>query len=695
MGSECDEKKSVPGKDLLGVFRPQGVAVIGASANPDKIGFQILQNIIDGGFSGRIYPINPKEESIMGHKAYASVCDVPEAIDLAVVAVPAKFVVNTMKECAQKGIGNVSIITSGFSEVGNVEEEQHIKQLADEHGISVLGPNTLGVVYTPSKLNASFGPQDVLPGKIAFVSQSGALAISLMGWTMMERIGLAALINLGNKADVEERALIEFFNQDDNVDVVVIYMEGVKDGRQFLETEIKKPVVVLKVGRSQRGARAAASHTGSLAGSDGIYDAVFKQLGVLRPRTFTEAFNWSRVLSLPLPKGPEAIVITNGGGIGVFATDECEAAGIPLLDDPDWLEEKFRKTMPSFGSSKNPIDITGQGHQEEYRQATRIALSEDRIKTAIILYCETAVTDPMAIALGIVEEYQECGKSKPLVVTMVGGERSREALHYLNQNQVPAFSAVDEAVSALKALYTWKEIKARPVDRPAMAPAPEEAVAIIESVRASGRCLLLEHEARQVLELCGVPTPKWAFAMDLDDAKHKAADLYPLAMKVTSPEIVHKTDVGGVALNIRTPEELQHRYEQMMDQVKNKQPEAKVWGVNLVQMISGIECIIGLSQDPQFGPVVMFGLGGVFVEVLKDVAFRVVPYGEIEAERMISDIRSRKVLEGFRGMTAHKPSLIQTLCAIQRLAPLVQEIDINPMMSNADGSFAVDARIII
>jgi len=691
----CASNNADKPKSLLGVFHPKNVAIIGATPNPEKIGFQIINNVISGGYEGEIIPVHPKETTILGKKVYKSVLDYPGTIDLAVVAIPAKLVIPTLLECAQKGIKHVSIITSGFSEVGNMKDELEIKRIADENNIAVLGPNTLGIVYTPAKLNASFGPSTLLPGKIAFISQSGALAISLMGWTVMEKIGLAALINLGNKVDVEESGLIEYFNHDKNVDVIVIYMEGVRDGKRFLKTKIEKPVVVLKVGRSARGARAAASHTGSLAGSDKIYDAVFKQLGILRADTFTEAFDWSRTLSLPLPDGDDIVIITNGGGIGVSTTDECEAAGIKLLDDPAWLEEKFRSTMPDFGSSKNPIDITGQGHEDQYRRSTEVCLNESRVKAAIILYCETAVTNPMGIAQAIEEAYRQSGRKKPLVVTMVGGERAREALQFLNERQIPAFSAVDQAVSALKILYTWKEISRRPKDNPTCEKAPQAVVDLIEKVRKEGRTVLMEHEARQAMELCGVPTPKSGFATNIDEAVKVAKDMYPLAMKIASPDIIHKTDVGGVVLNIRNEEELREKYSGMMERIKKAQPKAKLEGVNLIQMVSGIECIIGMSRDPQFGPVVMFGLGGVFVEVLKDVAFRVVPFGAIEAERLINDIKSKNILAGFRGMKAHLPSIIQTLCAVQKLAPLVKEVDINPLLTNSDGSFAVDARIIL
>lgn len=686
---------AVKPKSLVGIFNPRHVAIIGATPNPDKIGYQILKNTIDGGFAGEILPIHPRETEILGRKAYKSVLEVPGPIDLAIIAIPAKLVIPTLLECAQKGIKHVSVITSGFSEVGNVKDEQEIKAIGDKNGMSILGPNTLGIVYTPSKLNASFGPSKLLPGKIAFVSQSGALAISLMGWTVMEKIGLAALINLGNKVDVEEKGLIEYFNNDDNVDVIVIYMEGVKDGQRFMTTQIKKPVVVLKVGRSERGARAAASHTGSLSGSDKIFDAVFKQLGILRANTFTEAFDWSRSLSLPLPTGDEIVIITNGGGIGVSTTDECEAAGIKLLDDPAWLESKFRSTMPDFGSSKNPIDITGQGHEDQYRRATEVCLSEDRINGAIILYCETAVTNPLGIAKAIDAAYRVSGRKKPLVVAMVGGERSREALQFLNENQIPAFSAVDQAVSSLKILYTWRDILGRPKDNPSTEAAPQAVVDLINKVRAEGRKVLMEHEARKVMELCGVPTPQWGFATNVEEAVKQAKGMYPLAMKIASPDIIHKSDVGGVVLNIRSDDELREKYNAMMAKIAKAEPKAKLLGVNLIQMVSGLECIVGMSRDPQFGPVVMFGLGGVFVEALKDVAFRVVPFGKVEAERLMSDIKSRKILDGFRGLKAHRPSIIQTLCAVQKLAPLVKEVDVNPLMTNQDGSFAVDARIIL
>jgi acetyltransferase len=684
-------------KNLNCAFKPKRVAIIGASPDPKKIGHQIIKNVIDGGYEGEIIPINPNAGSVLGHKAYKSLSDVPEGVDLAVIAIPAPFVIAAMEECARRKVGAVAVITSGFGEVGNFDEEKKLTKIADDNNMALIGPNIFGLVYPPAKLNASFGPKDIYPGKIVFITQSGALGIGLMGWTAMKKIGLAALVSIGNKADIDEQDLITYFNKDENANVLLIYMEGLKDAPKFLRSKIEKPTVVLKVGRSSRGAQAAASHTGSLSGSDKIYDGVFKQLGILRASTFIEAFSWSRALSLPLPKGEDTLIITNGGGIGVATTDECEAQGIKILDDPAWLEGKFRSAMPDYGSTKNPIDVTGGAGVEGYRQALKIAFAEERIKSVIVLYCETAVTDPMDIAKAVTTTFEAAGRNKPVVVSMVGGVRTRDALDYLNEHHVPSSSLVDMSVSALKILYTWAEIKNRPASQVVLEKPPVQVNKIIDAVKAEGRNILMEHEARQVMELCGVPTPKWAFVRTADEAV-KIADskkMYPLAMKIASPDIVHKTDVGGVVLNIRDGKELKDSFEAMIARIKKTMPKANLLGVNLIQMVSGIECIVGITTDPQFGPAVMFGLGGVFVEALKDVTFRVVPFDAAEAGRMIGEIKAKKILDGFRGMKADKDSIIKTLIAVQKLAPLVKEIDINPLLTNQEGSYAVDARIVL
>lgn len=684
-------------QNLKKVFNPKSVAVIGASSEPGKVGYQILNNIITNGFKGKIYPINKKASEILGVKSYPTMLDVPADIDFAVIAVPAPLVEGVMLECVKKNVKGVVIITSGFSEIGKKKEEQVLKDIAEKNDIALLGPNTFGFVYTPSDLNASFGPQSVSKGKVAFISQSGALGISLMGWTMMEKIGLAAVVSLGNKAGIGEKELIEYFNDDPNVSVILIYMEGIKDGREFMTTKIQKPVVILKSGTSSRGAQAAASHTGSLSGSDKIYTAAFNQLGMMRARTFTQAFASASTLSLPMPKGPETLIITNGGGIGVSATDECENAGIKMLDDHAWMEQKFRPTMPEFGSTKNPIDVTGGGGRKGYQEAVRVALTEDKVHSVVVLYCETAVLDPVEVARAVIDEYNTVKRNKPLVVTMVGGERSRQAIQLLNENQIPAMTEVREAIAGLKSLYTWQEISSRPKEKVKNPEIPAKALEVIEAIRKEGRTFLLEHESRQVLELCGVPMPKWGYATTADEAVQvaEAKQMYPIAMKIASVDIIHKSDVGGVLLNIKNADDLRAKFAQMMETVKRNAPKANLLGVNLCQMVDGLQCIVGMNKDAQFGPAVMFGLGGIFVEVLKDVSFRIVPFSENEAARLVGEIKAKKLLDGYRGQGAHKESIIKTLMAIQKISEHVKEVDINPLITNKDGSYAVDARIIL
>ncbi|RLF16712.1 MAG: acetyl CoA synthetase [Thermoprotei archaeon] len=442
------------------MFYPKSVAVIGASRKPGKIGHEILRNLIEYGYPGKIYPVNPSADEILGLKCYKSVLEIPDEVDLAVISVPAKFVPEVLEQCGKKGVKAVAVISAGFGEIGNVDLERKIVEIARKYNMRLLGPNIFGLVYTPSKLNASFGPRDVLPGNIAFISQSGALGIALMGWTILEEIGLSAVVSVGNKADIEDADLLEFFGKDEHTKVILIYMEGVKDGRKFMkvarEVSKRKPIVVIKAGRSERGAKAAASHTGSLAGSDRVYDAAFKQCGVLRANNFEEAFDWARALAiLPPPSGENVVIITNGGGAGVLATDACEAYGLKLLEMPKDLEDKFRKYMPAFGSPHNPIDLTGQASEEQYKGALLEALNEPRIHSIILLYCQTIITDPEALADAIIEAYTQAKVKKPIVVNFVGGVECDRAMRKMEKAGIPTYPTPERAVSALAALHRW------------------------------------------------------------------------------------------------------------------------------------------------------------------------------------------------------------------------------------------------
>ena len=450
-------------ENVKALFEPDSVAVIGASAKEGKIGYEIISNVINYGFDGEVYPVNPKEDEIMGKKSYDSVLDIPGDVDMAVIVVPSDYVLNVVEECGKKGVKAAPIITSGFGEVGKDDLENEIVETANEYGMRILGPNVFGVAYPPENLNSTFGPEEIRSGGIALVSQSGALGIALMGWTILHKMGMSAIVSIGNKSDLDDQDFLKYFKYDDNTEVVILYIEGIDDGEKFMEAAKEavkdKPIIAIKAGRSERGAQAASSHTGSLAGSDKIYDAAFKQSGVLRAKTVGEAFDWAQAFSnMPQPKGDNTVILTNGGGVGVMATDACEEHGINLYDNQEELD-KFYNHMPDFGSAKNPVDLTGMATSEEYEGSVRAALNNDEYDSLIVLYCKTAQSDPRNIAETIADVYEEEDSDKPLTVSMVGGPEVAEAIEILKERGIPAYEEPEDAVDALSAMYEWEENK--------------------------------------------------------------------------------------------------------------------------------------------------------------------------------------------------------------------------------------------
>jgi len=689
------------------LFIPQSIAVIGASSKRGKIGYAIMENIIKYGYKGKVYPVNIKEKEIMGLKAYKSVLDVKGDIDLAIIAIPAKFVPSVVLECGKKGVKAIIIISSGFSEIGDSKTETMLVETAKKYGMRILGPNVFGVVYTPHSLNATFGPREILKGNIAFITQSGAIGIALMDKAKAENIGLSAVVSVGNKADIEDSDLLEFFSGDDNTKVILLYIEGLKSGRRFLEsaaeTSFRKPIIAIKSGRTKKGARAAASHTGSLAGSDRIFSAAFKQSGVLRADTMEEAFEWARMLSLsPIPKGENCLIITNGGGVGVLATDACEKEGIKLLDDYRYLEETFKPLIPEFGSAKNPIDITGQSREMEYKIILKKALEEDRVDSIIILYCEAAVVDTDKFADYIIEEVKNSKTKKPVVVSLIGGEKGKRALEKLNKNGIPSYEEPERAVSTMAALYRWwRFTKRRKAAKREIYMDKEKIYSIINRAREEGRLQLLENEAKDILKACGLDVPEYKLAKTIDEAVEYAKEIgYPVVLKIVSEDIIHKSDIGGVKVGIKNEEELKNAYREIMYRAKKSYPEANIRGILVNEMVEkGVETIIGSSEDPQFGPVIMFGLGGIYVEVLKDVAFRVAPIDKEDALEMINDIKSYPLLYGVRGEKRKDiNSLAENISVLSHLTYEISEIveiDINPLMVLEEGCKVVDARMTL
>ena len=695
--------------EMRSLFEPRAIAVIGASANLEKIGYRIVENIVRSGYRGGVFPINPRGGEILGLRVYRNLADVEEEIDVAVIAIPAERVIDAVEACGAKGVKNLVIIASGFSEVGNLETERRIVRLARDHGMRVLGPNIFGIYSAASSLDATFGPGGITPGPVAIITQSGALGIAMIGKTATESVGLSALVSVGNKADIDEADLLEYVATDDRTRAILMYIEGVKDGdrlqRTLAEVTRRKPVVVIKSGRSKRGSMAAASHTGSLAGADEVFDSVMRQCGVLRAESIQEAFTWIRYLaSAPLPLGDEAVIVTNGGGIGVMATDACEKHAVALYDDQVVLAETFSGVMPDFGSSKNPVDLTGQATVDDYGRALDAVLTEDRMHAAVALYCETALFDTDRFADLLRKIYARYRERKPIVFSLFGGERIEAVIRDLRGEGIPVFGDVYEAVSSLGALY---RVRRRMRQRAKLLEAVELPIAeirrVLDAARADGRTFLLAPEAAQVAAHLGLDMPRSILARNLDEAVRAAGEVgYPVAMKIVSRDIVHKSDAGGVALDLENEEEVIDAYQAIARSCRAHVPDAVIDGVEVVEMVRpGVETIVGVRQDPSFGPVVMLGLGGIYVEVMKDVAFRAAPVGRSTAREMISDLRSYPLLLGVRGESRKDIDAIADV--VVKLSHLIDrcreiaDIEVNPLIvyDHGQGTRTVDMRILI
>jgi acetyltransferase len=695
---------------LDSILTPQSIAVVGASATPGKIGYTVLNNLINQGFNGKIYPINPGATEILGLQAYSSVLDVPGVIDAAVMTVPAKVIPQAIEECGKKGIKGLIVITSGFSEVGKRELEQEIVELAHRYGSSILGPNIVGVLSNSVGMNASFAPYLPLAGKASLISQSGALLIALDAATYIRKVGFDKLISIGNMSDIDFADLIEWLNDDPNTSCITLYIEGFKNGRTFMDVcrKSEKPIIALKSGVSAHGAAAAASHTGSLAGAAKVYGAAFQQAGVVQAADLDNLFDRTLGLSLQPPmKGENMLIITNGGGVGVLATDAAEKYDLPLKFAPPELQAELKKHMPDFGSAKNPVDITGMAGNEWYHNSIKAAYAHDWVEGLVVLYCETAVTDPMQIAQAIKAAIDTTGvKGKPVTVSFVGGERSAAAMTWLVENGIPAYGAPDTAVNVMSALREFARMKVIANEPVTLCGSQNriEAMRIIDQARADGRDSLTEIEAKQVFAAYDLPVTKTLLATTEEEAVKLADKIgYPVVMKIVSPQILHKSDAGGVKVNIKDENSVREAFRTIIHNAKEYNAQAKIHGVAIQEMAPwGTEVILGSVNDATFGPTMMFGLGGIFVEVLKDVTFRVAPVSSSQALRMVGEIRGAPILAGVRGESPRdRAALAETVCAystmILDLADEISESDANPVLVYAEGRGVkvVDARIIL
>ncbi len=692
------------------LLNPRTIAVVGASHKPGKVGHEVLRNLINYGFPGKIYPVNPKGGEILGLRVYRSLLEVPDEVDLAVIVVPARIVPSVVEDAGRKGVKALAIITSGFSETGpeGAELERRIVETARRYGMRVLGPNIVGIMSTSKRINATFSGLTPYPGSVTIISQSGALLIAMAGRTWIEKVGINDMISIGNMSDITFPDLLQYYYGDESTKVIGLYIEGLKKGREFIEVarRANKPIVALKAGVSRRGALAAASHTGSLAGSAAVYRGAFRQARVVWANDLDDFFDKMLVLSLLRPpENGHVLIITNGGGVGVLSTDEAERQGIELEDPPKDLKEELRKYMPEFGSDKNPVDLTGMATDKEYYGTVSAALSHPWVGALVVLFCETALTSPQKVADAIVRAYDDSGRTKPIVVSFVGGPETMKAADTVKERGIPIYKSPELALRALAGLMEYARIlkKGEPEFRPFGDVDRERVRRVLDAARAEGRSFLLEHEAKEVLEAYGVPVARTRVASSPEEAVALARETgLPVVMKIVSPDIVHKSDAGGVFVGVRTEEEVRETFNKIVENAKKYKPDARIVGVTVQELApQGLEVIVGATKDPQFGPVVAFGLGGVMVEALKDVSFRVAPVTPEDAEEMVREIKARDLLGPFRGQKPRDVgALKEVISRISQLVtdfPEISELDANPVMlyGEGEGLKVVDARIIL
>jgi acetate---CoA ligase (ADP-forming) len=693
------------------IFNPRSVAVIGASRREGTIGNQVTKNLIEGKFEGPIYPINPGAVEILGLKAYKSIEDVPEPVDAAIYCVPADKVLDVARQCAKAGVKGHIVITSGFGEVGNKKDEEELTKIARDSGGRVIGPNIVGIMNNAGKCNASFAPCLPYPGRTALISQSGALVIALDTVTFVRRFGVSSMISLGNMADIDFADSVDYYSQDPNTSCIALYVEGLRHGYKFIEAGRRagKPIVAVKAGVSAHGAAAAASHTGSLAGSVKVYQAAFKQAHVIQAADLDDLLNKSQALAMQPPlQGNNIVLITNGGGIGVLGTDAAERHGVPLSTTPPELQPEFRKFMPDFGSPKNPVDITGGTGVDGYIGALRVALQAPWVHGVGVLYCETAVTKPLEIADAVIRVVKESGVTdKPVVACFVGGERSTEAGVRFSEASIPCYDCPDKAMSAFAALRQAARYQTAGIAdgfKPHAGVDKQRARSIIAEARWAGRRALTELEAKELFAAYGLPVTAAKLAKTENDAAVLAKEIgFPVVLKIVSPDILHKSDAGGVKVNLRDEEAVRAAFRTIMENAKDYKADADIHGILVAEMApAGTEVICGSVNDPTFGPTVMLGLGGIFVEVLKDVTFRVAPVSEESVMAMFPEIRSFPILEGARGEKKRDQKALARV--LSRLSQLVSDLedeiaetDANPILLYEDGKGCrvVDARIIL
>lgn len=678
-----------------------------------------MRNIKKDGYKGKVFPVNLKEKEILGYKCYPNISAIEDPIDLAVMVIPAKYVASVVEECGQKKVKGLCVISAGFKEVGHegAALENQLLDICKKHNIRMLGPNVVGLTSVVSDgeiLNASFAPRAPLPGSIAFLSQSGAMLTSILDWSLNQGIGFSKFISLGNKSDLNETDFIEALLQDPETKVILCYLENIIEGQRFMEVAMSssKPIIILKSGTSTAGAKAASSHTGALAGSDVAYTKAFQQTGVIRVETMQELFDYAVALSTqPSPKGKGVAIVTNAGGPGIVCTDAVERANLQVANfQPETINE-LRDNLPAEAAVLNPIDVIGDAKADRYDFALKTCLKDENVHMAIVIQSPQAVTEFTETAEFIIKHAKDF-EDKPIVAAFLGGGSVAEAMQVLKNANIPCYAFPEQAVDALKGLVLYAEYQKSLTDKespPKYSDVDKKKVKeIFENVKEDERTVLLEPESINVVEAYGIPVPKTKLSTNPDEAVKFANEIgYPVVMKISSPQILHKSDIGGVVIRIKTDEEVRQNYRLIIDRSTRAMPRAEIYGVEVQQMSTlpdAKELIIGMNRDPTFGPMLMTGFGGIYINFLQDVAFRINQKGGItksEALGMISETKVYTLLRGVRGEAGSDiDALIDVICRIGKLVSdfeNINEVDVNPIFvfKQGTGCLALDVKITL
>ena len=701
-------------KNIESIMSPRSIAVVGATNRAGSVGQAVFHNLLSAGFEGILYPVNPKARHVKGVKAYPRLGDIPDEVDLAVIIVPPGLVKQVLEEAGRKQVKGAVVITAGFKEIGGqgVELERSLTAVAREYGIRMVGPNCLGIINNNAKvrMNASFAQKMPKAGNIAFISQSGALCTAVLDYADGRNIGFSKFISFGNKADVNEIDLLHYLKEDQDTQVILMYLEDITHGREFLETareitwKARKPMLAIKSGRSVEGARAAASHTGSLAGSDSTYDAIFQQSGIQRVEGVNELFHYAQAFaSQPVPKGNRIAIVTNAGGPGIMATDAAIRHNLSIAPLSEKTRAELKKTLPPTASIQNPVDIIGDATHERYEVAIRQILLDPNVDGAIVILSPQAMSDPLDTA-EIVPRVLK-GIDKPVLCSFMGIVDVSEGTRYLEEHGIPNYAFPEAAVRAMASMVRFnflmrpgkRKVRRVEADR-------EGAARIIKEKLADKKDYFMpEKEANEILQCYGFPVLKSVLVEDVSQVPKAFEEIGPpVAMKISSPDIVHKFEADGVRLKIKTSAEALEVHRQIIDSAHRFNPSARIDGILIEKMArGGVEVILGATRDPAFGPLCMFGLGGTFVEAMKDVTFRLAPMWEISAERMIATIKAYHVLKGVRGAPPSDIGAIED--CILRLSqmvsdhPEIAELDINPLIvyPQGQGCVVADSRILL